>query len=302
MAQAFATQNEYVQFSLAQPSLFPPHTSLLHTSHSHSHKMEALSPPPAICEQSSPLLRLPPELRNTIYELVANPGGDAIILSDGFKAATNLHSSLVATCRQLRDEFLPVFYNQVECLDRVQAKVHDFSLDDLSAINRFMDRLPKHYENGVQLNRRALEVTLVFKKLKLDLTEDPGALERWVTAVLKCGGCHAYKVEVNWSCYSFASFSTVYFDIARLCYEFAASRHVWWELHDILVATRKAVRGRAKELERRAKELKRHEQELERRKEELKLDQGDPLEDDIESSEEDTQESEEDSSDSEDSE
>lgn len=69
----------------------------------------------------SRLLQLPAEIRNAIYELVAAPkaesgccGSTPILFA--YKAAektVNLHVSLTAVNRQLRDEYLPILHDQL---------------------------------------------------------------------------------------------------------------------------------------------------------------------------------------------
>lgn len=70
--------------------------------------MESLSPQFEMHEPSA-LLRLPAELRNTIYELVADPSGDGKNLIFAYNTAghLSLDTNLTAVCRQLRAEYYP---------------------------------------------------------------------------------------------------------------------------------------------------------------------------------------------------
>lgn len=57
----------------------------------------ALPSPQSATREQPPLLRLPAELRDTIYELVAVSGGDDIVFE--YTTAVNIHVNLAAACR-----------------------------------------------------------------------------------------------------------------------------------------------------------------------------------------------------------
>ena len=72
---------------------------------------------------NSPLLKFPPEIRNTIYELIVDPQEDIEIPFDdhpdqdlawtGTRALECGHG-LASTCRQTRAEFLPLFFSRCQ--------------------------------------------------------------------------------------------------------------------------------------------------------------------------------------------
>lgn len=169
----------------------------------------ALTSPQSAMERPSPdqqslFLRLPAELRNTIYELVAGPqctkSGDKTILFE-HTAAVNLYVSVARVDRQCRDEYLPIFYDQVARTNSVQAKVHDLVFDDLS---RFLDILPS--QRGV----RKVVVTLLFGDSRL--TVDMESITRWAkaTAHRRAGWTEvAYKAAVDWTRISEEKFNRI---------------------------------------------------------------------------------------------
>lgn len=167
--------------------------------------MERPSPQSATHEQSatkkqsatnkqSPLLGLAAELRNTIYELVAGTADDKTIIFE-YNTAVNLHVNLGAVNRQLRDEYLPIFYDKVKKMNCIEAKVHEL---DLGGVTSLVDALPASCCG-------ALAATFVFAKP--GATVDKEAIARWAKTaarhrVADPGHRDAtpvfYKVEVDW--------------------------------------------------------------------------------------------------------
>lgn len=144
--------------------------------------------------EPSPLLRLPAEVRNTIYELVVAPGGEAIIFE--YTAIVNPHTSLTAANRQLRREYLPIFQSVLGRMQRIEAKAHDLELDGLRC---FIDDLPPVQPGGVA-RARTVDVTFV--------STEPGTamvnnriLQQWAKHAAgrrRKGRAHAmYKVDVS---------------------------------------------------------------------------------------------------------
>ena len=64
-------------------------------------------------EETSPLLELPPELRNKIYRYALVSGSTVYVGLGGF-----VEPSLLATCKHIRQEASPIFYkeNEIEVL------------------------------------------------------------------------------------------------------------------------------------------------------------------------------------------
>jgi hypothetical protein len=60
-------------------------------------------------EKQGPLLALPPELRNDIYELVFS---DLVIDFTQTNTTTATSTSLLRTCTQIRNEALNIFYHK----------------------------------------------------------------------------------------------------------------------------------------------------------------------------------------------
>lgn len=59
--------------------------------------------------QNSTLLSLPPEIRNSIYELVCTNVEKAVVLADHTPYIAGFKHPLSRTCRQLHQEFAPVY-------------------------------------------------------------------------------------------------------------------------------------------------------------------------------------------------
>ncbi|KAK5124632.1 hypothetical protein LTR85_001345 [Meristemomyces frigidus] len=150
-----------------------------------------VSPQQSKIGEQSPLLRLPAELRNVIYELLVADCGNVIIFNH--KTATNIHGSLASVNRQLRHEFRPILRDQIKPMHHIQARVHAFDLDRL---NHFINYLPPSSRGG----ERTVDVTLVFEGPAR--TFDLSALRRWGAVVDLRRGRGArveYKADVDWS-------------------------------------------------------------------------------------------------------
>lgn len=133
-------------------------------------------------------------LRNRTYELVADPGGEAIYFE--YSAAVNLRFGLAVANRQLRNEYLPIFYDQVARIEQIQAKVCCF---DLKKLTYFLENLPSLHRRGM----RRLSVTLVFAKPGATVAKE--TITRWVEAAQRrrhAGSPVSYEVKVDWRHYA----------------------------------------------------------------------------------------------------
>ncbi|KAK5124633.1 hypothetical protein LTR85_001346 [Meristemomyces frigidus] len=178
--------------------------------------------------EQSRLLRLPAELRNAIYELVAESGNTISFDRD---AITSPSSTLAAVDHQLRQEYLPILdlRGRVKRASKVQARVVEFEFDDLS---RFLVRLPTLVSGEA---KRELEVTLVFDKAECSASLED--LRRWLD---DCGNTHraalasiTYVLEVDWTCCSMDVINNVDCAVGHFCnsYHFFADG---WLLRDAI--------------------------------------------------------------------
>lgn len=177
--------------------------------------MKPSSPDSAVRESESRLLRLPAELRNNIYELVAEAEcADKAIIFE-YAAAINLYVSLAAANHQLKDEYLPVFYDVLKQKKQILAKVLNFDVD---ALTHFVDNLPPLDRGG----ERSVEVTFIFKDP--EATVDEEAITRWVKAPAArkdrdAGAQVVYHAEVDWSRHTRFTFSALHHDITHLWFD-----------------------------------------------------------------------------------
>lgn len=105
--------------------------------------------------QHSRLLKLPAELRNTIYQLASGTSDSNIIFD---KTQVTVPSAALNTaCRQLRQEYLPIFTAAIDQAETIYARVNGF---DFYALIPLLTHLPAR-PDGV---RRHLKVTFVFGK------------------------------------------------------------------------------------------------------------------------------------------
>lgn len=179
--------------------------------HSSPQSTMELPSPESGTSEPSPLLRLPAELRNTIYELVASPecakSGDKTILFE-YTTAKNIYVSLAGVNRQCRDEYLPIFHDHITRTNSVQAKVRDLDFD---ALSRFLDALPSRRGMG------KVEVTLVFNDP--EFVVDKEGTMRWAKAAAHRRAAWtevAYKVEVDWSRFTQGKFVAIDDALVRL--------------------------------------------------------------------------------------
>ena len=105
VAQAPSCHCDRDQFSSKEPCLSPKNRKSPDTN------MEATAP---AAHEASPLPRLPPELRNEIYQLVIEPG-TPIIFEDGKLMQPEL--SLISVCHELRKDCLPIIRHFFEQAD-----------------------------------------------------------------------------------------------------------------------------------------------------------------------------------------
>jgi len=81
----------------------------------------------------SPLLSLPPELRNSIYRLVFKSEGEYIEIEPSH---IHKHDGILQTCRQIREEGAAIFYAENTFISRFGVGSSNFVLAWLSAIGR----------------------------------------------------------------------------------------------------------------------------------------------------------------------
>ena len=144
--------------------------------------------------QEAPLQRLPPELRNEIYQLVISPG-TSVILEDGKLIRPEL--SLLGVCRELRKECLPIIRHFLEQADKIEVQVTDFNFDKLIPC---LNRLPTSDTEDIET---VLEITLRFTDPSITL--NIAALVRWLKAT-KTGSARCftrqYYARFDWSRFS----------------------------------------------------------------------------------------------------
>lgn len=114
-------------------------------------------------QQESHLLGIAPELRNIIYYEVARDETSAIIKADesteSFVDAVKAHSPLARVCRQLRDEFGPVF----KATTLLTATEYNISMVgfDFERLSQLSDHISKHRDDtDTQRKRLHLHITL----------------------------------------------------------------------------------------------------------------------------------------------
>ncbi|KAK4546831.1 hypothetical protein LTR36_001563 [Oleoguttula mirabilis] len=121
----------------------------------------------------SPLLCLPGELRNAIYELVADSGDTLIFERD---AMTSPPATLAAVNRQLQHEYLPILdlRARIKRTRKVQARIENFDFD---ALTRFLDSI--RLISAGEGSGRELAITLVFTDAKCS-SINTDSLQRWL--------------------------------------------------------------------------------------------------------------------------
>lgn len=119
----------------------------------------------------SPLLKLPAELRNTIYHLVLD---NVTTLEIGHGGCLDHRPALLCVNRQMRDEASPIF-THIACLaaSEITARVHNF---EFSAITAFISTLSQEQIRALD-KRRSLRI-----QLTMDDTFETGkdALACWL--------------------------------------------------------------------------------------------------------------------------
>lgn len=137
---------------------------------------------------SSPLLELPPELRNEVYDYVASePLTDAVVFHD-----KRIPHPLARTCKLLRAEFLPIYelidYSQIE---RLTVVVTDFDFHPFSLFWWSVARAtpaPIRADVHVVLNLTEPEA------------QDLDGLVSWLSRCA-CVPLRSYSVVFDWSTY-----------------------------------------------------------------------------------------------------
>lgn len=219
--------------------------------------MERPSPTSDPTVSASALLRLPPELRNSIYNFVGD-SGSKIVFDHGTLVAP--HSALATACRQIRAEYLPMLREVVRLADTVEARIEGLESDDLIAFISSLPPPPKH-------TKRSLEVTLHFTKPMSSVTLD--GLKRWLDAL--AGGLlqdyqrvREYKYEYNWDFWTVGELNYVFEAVRepqyvmRKNYRFKRWREAcgaddthpgYLGIHAIGAAANEATRQRLKDLD-----------------------------------------------------
>ncbi|KAK5124260.1 hypothetical protein LTR85_001963 [Meristemomyces frigidus] len=130
----------------------------------------------AVQDDHSPLLALPPELRNHIYEDTIADGENVIIAEDGTMQS---QPSLLLTCRQIRAESLPLYYDNTFRLT--------ISDDDKATAIAWLHSLAPN-EHGSRI--RALIIEISFDASKRVPIKPKTTPDRWGLLgkeTVKCG-------------------------------------------------------------------------------------------------------------------
>lgn len=125
---------------------------------------------------TTPLLRLPAELRNEIYLFVCGCEGEKAYLTTRNRAKLSHRSALLRVSRQVREEFTAILHKHVPT---IVARVTDFDFGHvITFLNRCEDIELKTLQNTTTGSEsREMVIELRFGKCTLDLTE---RWHRWI--------------------------------------------------------------------------------------------------------------------------
>ena len=105
---------------------------------------------------SSPLLKLPAELRNTIYEMLA---WDTVTVRVGSRGSIIDQTPLLATCHHIRNEALLTLERcSLLAARSITAEVHNF---DFSHILTFIESTSGSYVHAMQGKRLCIDLSLI---------------------------------------------------------------------------------------------------------------------------------------------
>lgn len=93
--------------------------------------------------QDSPLLSLPAELRNHIYDLLSGDFEEAVIVAaNGKPTFSDAQHPLSRTCRQLRVEFSSYAFEAAQISETIKMRCKNFDMPDSASMLRFLRALP----------------------------------------------------------------------------------------------------------------------------------------------------------------
>lgn len=149
-----------------------------------------------------PLLDLPPELRNEIYEYVAASSGDVHVLDSRRCGKLITNASLGRVSRQVRDEFMAAV---CLCAPKITARVKDFDLDHVAV---FFDGLSRQQLDSFTAGRptegpgrrvvgaeRSLEIKL---QVTGECPDQPESLQPWLVRLGDPTG-RGSKIKLSYS-------------------------------------------------------------------------------------------------------
>jgi hypothetical protein len=128
------------------------------------HSDLAISLPPVIEEANitTPLLELPPELRNEIYHLVLHRSRRIVI------SGSVPEVPLILTCKQIRSEARPIFYG----INKFSVRGFNYSGSKWTWLSGIAGHLLDHY------------------KIQLDIEEHPRPVPNWADLIEWCHQVH----------------------------------------------------------------------------------------------------------------
>ena len=156
----------------------------------------------------SPLLDLPPELRNSIYEAVIS-SGLVLELKHGH---TNPHP-LNRTCRLVRKEFLPIYEHATP--DAIEAEVTGFDL-------RTVETLLKSRPTFLTKDDHKISICIILTDPNRE-AETYDMLEQWLRG---CKQAHFTRPDRNWMINYTVLFDWQVYSLAdaQLSFQFFSSR------------------------------------------------------------------------------